>query len=248
MLGRAMSATFSGQAAGAMVEDKRPTFAEYLQRVIDSRSGLNGRKVATYTGLSANTISLWLRGATKPTPDKLRQLARGLNLDYAYLLHLNGDGPEVSEPSVPVEPVTPPPTREDEMARIMQEALWIATHRIPIQDGSAHAGSGGMDEGFVYASPEWVDRPHVAAIRIRGRCMEPTVRPGDVALIDPDADILDGDLVVAVHDEEIVIRAYDARTQTLYALDEAQSPLQLGEVQQASKVLQIMKEGRVQRD
>jgi transcriptional regulator with XRE-family HTH domain len=63
-------------------------FAAYLAALMRRRR-LSGRQVASYAGVSPNTVNLWLRGA-EPRRESLRKLARGLGLPQVEVLRAAG--------------------------------------------------------------------------------------------------------------------------------------------------------------
>lgn len=86
-------------------------------------------------------------------------------------------------------------------------------------DVSAGRKGGRIPQGLegVETLPRIGDQQHYA-LRVTGDCMEPEVKPGDIVIFDPEAEIEDGNMVVAAQDGEIALVKWYNRVSTMQYL------------------------------
>lgn len=176
------------------------TIAERLKSLVPDR---HKSESARRCGIAQKTFSSYLEG-TEPTASKLVQLANGLGVDLVWLA--TGEGSKDiatsvassvprGEPSAPMADLT------------MIERL----------DVEASAGNGALVDNeqaldFVAFQTRWLRRKGInpAAVRllnIRGDSMEPTIRDGDIALVDTSInDIIDNAIYVLVVGNRLLIK------------------------------------------
>ena len=201
------------------------TFATYLQHLMEPPPGGRGltvSQIAAYADVAYTTVVNWQRGAV-PKPSTLAKLARALGEDYGRLMRLAGHLPDSGADTSPRPTPTnadalPPTTREEAMLRLLDMAMPGLVRRVRVQESWAHAGDGAEGGEWVYVPPE-VAGGNIQAFRVRGRCMEPEVHPGDIILADMDASPQDGDMVAVNWDGTVVVRWFDAERRQLIAED-----------------------------
>lgn len=76
--------------------DPRP-LREFLETLME-RNGWNQTELARHMKVSGSALGRWLSGENQPAPDKLRQAARSLRVDYDELLVRAGYRSTGSEP------------------------------------------------------------------------------------------------------------------------------------------------------
>lgn len=80
-------------------------FGTWLATYMDNQRPPIGRpELARRSGIDVRTIGRWINNEIRPTPDKLRQLAPVLGIDYAELLTAAGYGAPADTPPKAVAP------------------------------------------------------------------------------------------------------------------------------------------------
>lgn len=228
--------------------ERQPTgFAAYLQGIIDER-GISARRVSAYADVSPNTVNLWLRGVSTPTPALLVKLSEALRIPHEDLMRAAGHLPgSVTVRPQGIEPTggvgTPSVSMGDPheaIRRLAEHAITVVPRRIRIQESWVHAGGDAVEAEFVYEMPQWMGK-RVVAFRVRGSCMQPIVAPGDVVIAHLDGAAQDGKLVVADVDGRPEVRLYDAKHHELAATD-GSPPIPFNGARVVVPVLGIWKE------
>jgi SOS-response transcriptional repressor LexA len=202
------------------IEDVRAAFAERLNEALDDagvppkghgRQGLVGKMF----GMSQKGARKWLEGESLPDTRRIPQIAERLGVRGEWLL--TGLGPKrlddahLREPGGPSQrPAGAPPA---------------SVRRVPvisyIQAGTPREVVDAYAEGDGFETlgidPDLADRlgPHAFALRVEGESMVPDFRPGDYVLVDPDAPVRPGDIVVAKldRDQSATLKKYRSRGQ-----------------------------------
>jgi transcriptional regulator with XRE-family HTH domain len=180
--------------------------------------GLTQGQLATYAKVTRAWLSL-------VETDKIAQPERERLERVALVLHVPADT-LLAAAGYRVGPPPPPPERSPEDA--LREALALlekerreseTTYRelpgkvvmVPIVKSFAAAG-----EGAVAEVEHWpyIPKPEelgheFTAIRVQGKCLEPRVRDGDVAVVDKNAIPKSGDVVAIQYDGESLVRVYE---------------------------------------
>ena len=147
---------------------------------------LSQQAIADHFGLSAQAVSQWETGTTKPGADRIAALARLLHANLEWLI--NGQGPQ-APPGVSATGET------------------SATISVPVID---YVTAGSWTEvadpfmpggGFDYIGTDLSISPASFALIIDGRSMAPEFQPGDKIIIDPSVTPRPGEYVVAKLDE-----------------------------------------------
>lgn len=139
-----------------------------------------------------------------PGEDIMRGLARYLRLSMSELASAayEAGGP----PSLPEEPSIDDLLRD---ARVQFQK--VRPIRIPFIQQSAAAGyiGGAPAEIEMDYWPEPQHRNHkLLAIRVSGTCLEPRLMDGHTAIVDRNIDAKEGDIVLALHEGEAILKEY----------------------------------------
>jgi len=176
------------------------TIADRLKSLVPYRQKSES---ARKCGIAQKTFSSYLEG-TEPTASKLVQLANGLGVDLRWLA--TGEG------SQDVAAAAAGSARHGEQVPPMADLTMV--ERLAVE---ASAGHGALVDNehaldFVAFQTRWLRRKGInpAAVRllnIRGDSMEPTIRDGDIALVDTSiADIIDNAIYVLVVGNRLLIK------------------------------------------
>jgi transcriptional regulator with XRE-family HTH domain len=171
-------------------------------------------KVARYIPLDRAYLSQLETGNIKdPSAKLLIAIARGLNVDPDVLFQAAGYIPPSGEKVQQEERRTP-----YEISRELQIALTEAPILVPEMTQRAAAGFGSETEPELWPYyPRSNERGHrFIAVRISGNCMEPDIPEGYVVLADEDGSPQSGDIVVAEHDGETIVKELQKRNGDLY--------------------------------
>lgn len=196
-------------AVGVCAVEKE-TLGQLVRRLRKER-GLTQGQVATYGKITRPWLSLVETDRIgRADPDLLRRLASALRVPADTLLAAAGYS------------VTPVPMRErrtpDEIVAELQAAMRDSPILVPLVEQPASAGPGGATEVEHWPyTPTPEERGHdFIAVEVRGDCMEPRLRPGEIAIIDRNASPRDGDIVLAVHEGEAVVKLLQQRNGDAY--------------------------------
>lgn len=170
-------------------------FGQWLRAEIERRFGTQAA-FAREAGVREQLVSQWVSGKDVPSMPNVMAIARGLRLDYHAVAREAGyelpDGP--------------PPRSVDD---ILEELRANAPLPVPIiQNVAASAGAGGPVEEYQYLPPSFRRgrRKNILGVIAHGECMEPEIRPGDYIIFDEDAAPQEGDVVVAVVAQEVMVK------------------------------------------
>lgn len=162
-------------------------FSERL-RELREKKDLSQRELARILGVSPGTVTAWEVGRNEPNHETLRRLADLFDTTVDYLLGLTDD---------PKRRHLPP---------------WaIQLRPIPVYDGASAGLIGRFTSDESVA--KWVmvpmNRPGKFGVVVHGDSMEPIMRDGDVAVVDPDLAVDSGSLaLVVIEGEAYVKRVY----------------------------------------
>lgn len=82
---------------------------------------------------------------------------------------------------------------------------------IPIMGYASAGPGGGSVDDWVYLPPLEARGRSVRAFRVTGECMQPEINPGDVVIVDHDAQPRDGDLVLVWHEDQQLVKRFYRR-------------------------------------
>lgn len=163
-------------------------------RIAHIRGGLSQAKFAERLGVNKNTIGNYERGDRKPDSDFLEKLAaHGYNIHWV----ITGEGPMRLSDTAPMQPRSYEPTTDDARGVFHSGVNEIGDQYalVPLYDVHASAGHGAvvMEEQVTDSlafKRDWIynelhaNPSDLYLIYVDGESMEPTLRPGDVILVD----------------------------------------------------------------
>lgn len=185
--------------------------AEALGTIIKrvrNQQGLTQGQLATKAKVTRSWLSLVERGIRKkPERDRIERVANALRVPPETLWAAAGYRVE----PLPIRGARTP----DEIISELRESMPIM---VPETAYPASAGPGAFAEVEYWAySPTAEERRHrFVAVPVVGTCMEPRLFEGERIIVDKDASPKPGDLVVAIHDGETIIKQLEKRDGDLY--------------------------------
>lgn len=154
------------------------------------------QELASKLHVSQPTVASWEKGTRSLSADQIEQLSLVLNKPVAYFL---GETRRTNE--IKLDPV-----------------------KIPICEAEASAGHGCLNDTETVENYLMIDRElvrgelqcnpdHLMIVRVRGDSMTPTIKPGEMVVIDKttNAFATDGLYVMRIHGDSVVVK----RIQTL---------------------------------
>ena len=180
------------------MDTRSPTSLGDRIRAARESARLSQQAVADHFGLTAQAVSQWETGATKPSTGRIAALARLLGAKLEWLI--NGWGPRTA-------------------SRGLAEGGGAATGSVPVID---YVTAGSWSEiadpfmpggGFDYIGTDLSISRNAFALIIDGLSMAPEFQPGDKIIIDPLVSPRPGEFVVAKLDEtdEATFKKYRPR-------------------------------------
>lgn len=174
----------------------------HLRRLREAR-GLSQETVAKRVGWVASYVS-------KVENNKVRRLdrqtiialARALETDSSELLQAAGFLPDVTKGTPPEAP------RQRTPDEIIDELRTSVPKLVPLVSQFVSAGGGTLvtSERIPYfPNPEERKHDHFA-VRVSGKCLEPAITEGHIVIVDRDGSPQPGDYVVAVQDDQAVVK------------------------------------------
>lgn len=168
-------------------------------------------QVAQYANVTRAWISRVEAGTIgRPDREKLERVATVLRIPPETLLAAAG---------YRVAPLPPPPSRSaSQIARELLAAIEREQNEantpilVPfVENATLSAGPGGHAEAVSFL-PVPHERAHqFVAVPVVGTCMEPEVRPGEIAIVDKTAEPFSGEIVAAERDGEYLIKRLETR-------------------------------------
>ena len=141
-------------------------FKENLKRIISAKKKtekISQARIAREIGVSASNITEWLKGRATPNPEKLRELAKVLNVSVDSL---------ISETELPAGVV------------ILNEEYKLPVYS-SIKGGDGEMGiTDGSVDGYISVSKEYV-KQKVFCLRVSGNSMKDKVCDGEIAIFKP---------------------------------------------------------------
>jgi len=202
-----------------------------LIRRLREQRGLTQGMLATYAGVTRSWLSLVELGRReRPERELLERVAAVLRVPPEALWAAAGYR------------VAPVPIRErrtpHEIIRELEESLPIL---VPETSQPASAGAGVLVEAEYWPyMPAADEREHrFIAVPASGDCMEPEIRSGHRVIVDLDASPRPGDIVLAVHDGESLVKILEERDGQMYLVALREQPLI--RVDEQTRVLGVVK-------
>jgi transcriptional regulator with XRE-family HTH domain len=196
----------------------------YKIRELREKRGLIAAELAVKAGLSQAHISRIESGKLQsPTLETLEALSHGLGMTVGDLTkYIRGGTVNVRE----------------EMPEEILERLRLASPvAVPVyREFSVHAGGAKDVLDHVFVSRAKAGNRKLEAYPVKGKCLEPKVAEGDLVVIDRDAEINQGDMVICLFNGLMhcgYLRRYDGE---LY-IENGEGRVKLEEVQVAAKIV-----------
>lgn len=204
-----------------------------VRAAIDAKSR-DLRHRYTYHDLARDSDTHWtligkvISGQRRPSPQVLTAWARALapHLPLQEALLAAGHAPTDPEAlrraqaAICGDDALAGHNTPESVTRLARLADSAVAEALPAQE-NAHAGDGGHTEPIAYLTPFLLGSRHVSLV-VRGDCMAPDVRAGELVIAHLDGIPEDGDLVIAEIDGQPQVRIYDARHGRLWARDDSQ--------------------------
>ncbi len=221
---------------------KARMIGDRLRLLVERCGGVNA--VAAKTGLPASNLYRWFTGASLPSIIALEAIAQACDVDIGELIRAD-------------DPRRPPGSQ-----RAMGETLDTldAFAYVPQLDVQASAGRGAINHDRINYGPDapLIAFPHnflrrlglaagrVHAIVAVGDSMEPTIRDGDLLLIDRTMATIvdDGIYIMTIGDAVVVKRVQRRRDGTVWLISDNRERYE-PEVVPAADVGSLVVEGRV---
>ncbi len=194
-----------------------------LIRRLREERGLTQGQLATYARVSRAWLSrVEIDSIKRPDREKLERVAQALRVPPETLL--SAAGYRVGPP--------PPVQRTRTPQEILKELERVTPILVPETTQPASAGPGAYAESEYW--PYWPgpgERGHeFIAVPVTGDCLEPYIRSGERVIVDKSAVPRPGDIVVAVHEGEVVVKILRQRNGRLYLeAVRGQPPILVGE-------------------
>ena len=156
----------------------------------------------------------------RPDRERLEDLARALRIPPDTLLHAAGYRTE----RLPIAPTRRTP---EELVRELQVMLRESPIMVPITSQPASAGAGTLpaDQEYVPYVPTPEERGHeFIAVRVTGDCLAPMIAAGHIAIVDRNASPRAGDVVLAVHNSEVMVKILEQRNGDLWLVALSEQP------------------------
>lgn len=169
------------------------------------------RELAKIAGVSHSTLSKIINHGQKPNPETLIKLAPTVGKHEDELLALYGYRSETPAPPRP-QPLMP--------------------YAIPVYDMYVSAGRGEPHiQQYLYLGPDDGIPADWFGIPVRGECMVPFLFPGDIVVVNPNAEPRDRDIVVfdLEHEQALVKWFRKRRNGTAYFKPEHGDPIEFDE-------------------
>lgn len=156
------------------------------------------------TGLSRSAIENYLSGKSEPNLSRVRFISEKIGRSQTWLIGLESDSRAEGKASSLVP--------ADELAKIADDPSFSL---VPRYDVSASAGHGALVDqeailGYMAFQTSWlrltmgVNPDDLSLINAAGDSMEPTIRSGDLLLIDNSVNLLEDDGVYAIRVNEFL--------------------------------------------
>lgn len=183
------------------------TFAQRLEIVL---AGTNIHAFAKKSGIGDSTLRRYLEGSM-PGLDKLQAIAEAANVTLDWLV--SERGPMRLEEDFRGGPVSLSLQEQKRMAEVYEEWVWLPV----LADVSPSAGPGAIalseqPTDFVAFNERWLRDQGITPsgahiLPIKGDSMEPTLRDGDVVIVDTTIDyVRDNAIYIIVYASNLLVK------------------------------------------
>ena len=211
-----------------------PTQLGHRIRTLREQRGMSQLELARLVGVTRGYISQIETGIQQDVnAPLLRDIAGVLGVPTSDLLAAAGYIPSPAE-----QPGVRRRRPAHEIMRELEESLPLL---VPETSQPASAGAGVVVEAEYWPyMPAADERRHqFVAVPVVGNCMEPRLREGERVIVDKDASPRPGDIVVAVHDGETIIKQLERRDGDLWLVAlQGRKPIRIDE---STRLLGVVK-------
>ena len=160
---------------------------------------LTQQAIAQHIGVSHVAVSQWEKEETVPRGENLLRLAEWLQCTAAWII--DGDG-EVFAAPLQVAPLATLP-----LISLTQASGWLSEQRLLLQQQATR---------FLYSDSDVSEA--ALAVTLVDESMQPDYRPNDVLIFDPQIAAQPGDVVLARHHNEMLVRIYRQQSGDIFTL------------------------------
>lgn len=182
-------------------------------RRLRQRADLSQAELGKRVGVDSSYISM-IETGRQPDPgrDLLRALSRELQTPIEELLRLAG--------YLPDRGTSAEAPRERTPQEIIHELETRTPLMVPLITQFVSAGGGSLVTERIPYFPAPEERRHdFVAVTVSGKCMEPAIMEGHIVIVDRDASPQPGDYVVAIQDDEALVKGLARRDGSLVLID-----------------------------
>ena len=182
-------------------------------KMIREQKSLTQQQFAEYLGMAQGFLSELERGRYKPRKPLLLAISYLYKINYEWLITGKGEKEEAEKPLVLHEPEA----KYEESSTTYDEFVYVPQMKSLISAGGGLIPDT-MIEMKIAFKRDWIQRKgnpeNMSLIRATGDSMEPTLKPGDIVLIDHSRNDVDphGGIYAIAVDGQIMIK----RLQILY--------------------------------
>ncbi len=184
---------------------KNNTFAERMRQIMNDQKSVNDFSVKT--GISASLLKAYLNGKSLPGVDNLLKIANSAGVRTGWLAE--GEAPMLKEEAVPY---------------IANAGFGEDYDLVNVVSGRSGAGPGFLPDDSVEMRiafrRDWLQRKgdprRMSLIRIQGDSMEPTLKSGDLVMVNLNLNYLDpsGGIYVITVDDHVMTKRIQMFTQS----------------------------------
>lgn len=203
---------------------------DVIRRMREER-GWTQQQLSSHSGLSRSYISLLEIGEIdKPSGKVLTRLAHAFRMSMEEMMRAMGYLPGTSAGP-----------RRRGIDEILEEARAAAPMAVPLIEEPAGAGPGQMVIDYVYLSPTVGRGRNMFAISVKGSSMAPRIEEGDIVVVDRDARPQDGQTVVAMTGDRVLLNRFVRKEHRIELHSEQGEKTVASEDQVLGVVVQIIK-------
>lgn len=185
-----------------IIKTNNISFSQRINEIVPNV--ISAKKLAEALEIHRSTIQNYLNGKSEPNWSTIHDIARVTETDVGWLMGLS-DEPVLSGPKPSLVPT-------DELSTIANDPSFSL---VPRYDVSASAGHGSLIDqeailGYMAFQTSWlrltmgVNPDDLSLINAAGDSMEPTIRSGDLLLLDNSVNSLEDDGVYAIRINEFL--------------------------------------------
>jgi len=178
-----------------MMKMANETVGETIKRIRTSKN-LSQRKLSILSGVDRAYINQLEHGKSASiTIVTAKKLAKGLDVAAQVFLETGA-----------VDEASPRPESVEDLLEKLRLAQPIM---VPVYSGfSAHAGRSVDPIDYVYLARPKTPPKGIEGIVVQGDCLEPLINDGDIVIVDRNAEVEPGDIILCLMDSELNLGRY----------------------------------------